>query len=589
IGTSASDHAIAPFLYRLSDGTYRLYYSYYNGTYQRLSYKTSANGINNWSLKTDLGIGTGASDWADAPFLYRLSDGTYRLYYSYYNGIYQRLSYKTSANGITGWSTRVDLGIGTGASDHAYSPFLYRLSDGTYRLYYSYYNGTYWQLSYKTSANGINNWSLKTDLGIGTGASDWAIAPFLYRLSDGTYRLYYSYYNGTYWQLSYRTQTMVSVNSVYESDTLELSSSAQGDRLLVQASIPTGSALSYKIRSRETDGSWSAWTTPISVVTGLSIFDVSALTGKYWRIGFNGTSDGTASWTMGGFAVIPKPAGYSSLIEIVNPADIQNLPAQRYVQYFAFGDTAWNINDVTLQSKFQVLDLKHADFSIGNTNLKNINITTTDIIYNIALSNTETAVFADASLFDAATVATVDLGAKTAIAINMMQARWIAVNILAISPAAITFAVYAKTDLNNSISPRFKLFKADGSTEETKVGTGEDQKYSIAFNVFENKMDDLSTPVTNGKKYWIESVVAGNKVLKSVGFKITGEGSQYLYFSETDDFATAVLANSNYFIFISDVIIGTKIPFYVWSKAPITASVGIKNVEFTYWRWVTGE
>ncbi|MBU1615970.1 hypothetical protein KJ693_11775, partial [bacterium] len=417
IGTSASDHAYALFLYRLSDGTYRLYYTYNNGAFWQLSYRTSANGITGWSARVNLGIGTSASDQAYCPFLYHLADGTYRLYYTYNNGTYDRLSYRTSANGITGWSTRTDLGIGGSGSDHAHSPFLYRLSDGTFRMYYSYHNGSYVQLAYRTSANGTTGWSAQVLLGIGTGISDeaqnpflyqlsggtfrlyychhtngglnlqivyrtsangttgWsgqvllgiggasgnlAQSPFLYRLSDGTFRLYYAYHNSAFWQLAYRTQSMEASVSAYESDTLSLSSSAQGNKLPIQASVPANTTLTYKIRSGETptpDGSWSAWTATTSVVSGLNIFNISALTGKYWRIGLDGTTNGTATWTMGGFSVVPKPANYSSLLEIINPADIQGLAAERYVQYLAFGDTTWNVNDVSLTSKFTAIDL----------------------------------------------------------------------------------------------------------------------------------------------------------------------------------------------------------------------------------------
>ncbi|MBU1767806.1 MAG: hypothetical protein KJ648_06880, partial [Candidatus Omnitrophica bacterium] len=253
------------------------------------------------------------------------------------------------------------------------------------------------------------------------------------------------------------------------------------------------------------------------------------------------------------------------------------------------GDTAWNVNDVTFQGKYQALDLKHSDFSIGNINLKNIGIITTDQIFNIGFSNTETATFGNAAFIDAANVATVDLVAKTAIADNLMQARWVAANITAASPAAVTFVVYAKTDLNNVVSSRFKLYEPDGITEVAKTGLGEDQRYNIITGISENKMDGLPTPQSNGKRYYIKAITAGNKVLKDVGFKVTGEGSQYAYFSEIDDFTTALLANSSYFNFVSDIAIGVMIPFYVWFNALVGATVGVKNIEFTYMRYITGE
>ncbi|MBU0999476.1 hypothetical protein KKG24_04235, partial [Patescibacteria group bacterium] len=54
-------------------------------------------------------------------------------------------------------------------------------------------------------------------------------------------------------------------------------------------------------------------------------------------------------WTMGGFSVVPKAPNYSSLIEIVNPTDIQSLAAERYLQYLALGVNSWNVDMVELE------------------------------------------------------------------------------------------------------------------------------------------------------------------------------------------------------------------------------------------------
>ncbi|MBU1246588.1 exo-alpha-sialidase, partial [Patescibacteria group bacterium] len=330
IGSSASDQTTSPFLYRLADGTYRLYYQYYNGTYWQLSYKTSANGTTDWSARVDLGIGTSASDQAGDPFLYRLSDGTYRLYYNYYNGAYGQLSYRTSADGIIGWSARVDLGIGTSASDHAVSQFLYRLSDGTYRLYYYYNNSAYWQLAYQTSANGITGWSARVDLGIGTSASDQAAGPFLYRLSDGTYRLYYTYYNGTYHQLSYKTQSMVSASSTFSSSILDLGNAYFGDLLAIQLDAPTGTTLTTRVRAGSTatpdaaswdvaGTNWTVGSTPVSATVGTSPqVLVASVPGawnsyRYWQYKLDGTTNGTNTWVVRDVFFIPRATGYGRL------------------------------------------------------------------------------------------------------------------------------------------------------------------------------------------------------------------------------------------------------------------------------------
>ncbi|MBU0999559.1 hypothetical protein KKG24_04670, partial [Patescibacteria group bacterium] len=195
-------------------------------------------------------------------------------------------------------------------------------------------------------------------------ASNWLQYSAFYTETNGGNNAYVVVrHNSSFYRTFYIDDFSVKeihTSSNYESDTFELSSSAQGDRLLVQANVPASTTLSYKIRSGETavpDGSWSGWTLPTSVVTGLNVFDVSALTGKYWRIGFDGTSDGSATWTMGGFSIVPKAPNYSSLIEIVNPADIQNLLAEKYVQWLAFGDTTWNVDGIQIDYLRSYVDL----------------------------------------------------------------------------------------------------------------------------------------------------------------------------------------------------------------------------------------
>ena len=214
-------------------------------------------------------------------------------------------------------------------------------------LYFGSGDGTI--LTYLQRRNPASNWLQYSAYYTETNGGNNAYV--VVRHNSGIYRTFY---------IDDFSVKEIHTSSNYESDTLELSASAQGDRMLVQANVPAGTTLSYKIRSGETaipDGSWSSWTTPVSVATGLNIFDIFALTGRYWRIGLDGATNGTATWTMGGFAVVPKPSDYSNLVEIVSATSTQVLPAEKYVQWLGFGADTWNVNDVSLFSKFTAIDL----------------------------------------------------------------------------------------------------------------------------------------------------------------------------------------------------------------------------------------
>ena len=253
IGSSISDQAYTPFLYQLPDGTFRLYYGYYTNSYWRLSYRTSPDGVTNWSTRMDLGIGSGSNDQTYEPFLYQLPDGTFRLYYAHSTGSYWQLSYRTSNDGVTNWSSQMDLGIGSGTFDQANAPFIYKLINGTFRLYYYYWNN-YPQLSYRTSADGVSGWSGKTDLGIGSATTDQASSPFIYKLTDGTFRLYYHFSDGSNdRQISYRTVPGVFLSSGnLESSAFDTGAPSTFTTLTWNATTPASTSVKFQIRSAST-------------------------------------------------------------------------------------------------------------------------------------------------------------------------------------------------------------------------------------------------------------------------------------------------------------------------------------------------
>ncbi len=185
----------------------------------------------NLGLQQLLNTGVSGGDQATGPEIIRLSTGKYRVYFARYRnystvctggyGVYGNclgwtsyyrweLSYRetTDTNPPTtsctncGIITAISTGLST--TDQATGPEITQLSNGRYRIYYSYYNGAYWQLAYRETtdlnppqANGINL-AARVLLNIGS-SSDIPGSPTIYRQGSGTYRLYYhTYSNATY-------------------------------------------------------------------------------------------------------------------------------------------------------------------------------------------------------------------------------------------------------------------------------------------------------------------------------------------------------------------------------------------------------
>ena len=198
----------------------------------------------NLGTASSLNIGAAGNYDASGPEVIRRSDNSkYRLYYSYYNNnntatctggydgygdclgwtyyydYYWQIAFRetTDTNPPTSWctncGTHTSAGTGSTNTDQAMDPEIIRLSDNKYRLYYAYNSGTYWQIAYRetTDTNPPASTNLGTRVTIGTGSSttNQAKAPKVIQLSTSpyNYRIYYSYYNGTTWQLAYRDTT----------------------------------------------------------------------------------------------------------------------------------------------------------------------------------------------------------------------------------------------------------------------------------------------------------------------------------------------------------------------------------------------
>ena len=112
---------------------------------------------------------------------------------------------------------RQSLNTGGTINDTARDPEGLRIASGTmsgkYRLYYSYWNGSCYQLAYKGTTGMMSeppsstNLGAQNLLGVGSSTVNQAMKPKIILLSSGRYRLYYGYHNNTYSQLAYRDTT----------------------------------------------------------------------------------------------------------------------------------------------------------------------------------------------------------------------------------------------------------------------------------------------------------------------------------------------------------------------------------------------
>ncbi|MDP3902342.1 MAG: hypothetical protein Q8Q21_02045, partial [bacterium] len=214
IGTSGQ--AYAPFIIKLSNEKYRIYYMYRTGgtgSTEQIAYKETTNtnppasGGSNLGAQVTIGMGSPVSSGTQQPpsfFIIQLSSGKYRIYYNYNNGTYWQLAYKETtdtnppASGGSNLGSQVTIGTGSSGSDMALSPFIIKLSNNKHRMYYTYFNGSFSQLAYKETtdtnlpASGGSNLGSRQLINTGSSAGDYAVSPFIIQLSKSKNMIYYT-------------------------------------------------------------------------------------------------------------------------------------------------------------------------------------------------------------------------------------------------------------------------------------------------------------------------------------------------------------------------------------------------------------
>ncbi len=208
------DHVGAPYILKDEEsGKYRMWYSGNRGGYWRILYTESSDGINWEQPVTSINIASeGSWDTADsfAPSIMIEDDGSYKIWYSAYNGSHWRIVYAESEDGIYwdnfyqsmnynvegGWDTR-----------HAYHPNVMK-ENGIYKMWYTANNGTYSRILYAESTNGKDWQAPIRAMDRGQVPDSWdsyhAYSPSVIR-DEGVYKMWYAAHNNSNVRIAFAT------------------------------------------------------------------------------------------------------------------------------------------------------------------------------------------------------------------------------------------------------------------------------------------------------------------------------------------------------------------------------------------------
>jgi predicted GH43/DUF377 family glycosyl hydrolase len=188
-----------------------MWYTGNDGTNSRILYATSADG-NSWTksgVVLDKG-GTYDSVHAAAPSVLKETD--YKMWYSGYDGTNWRILYATSSDGTT-W-TKEGLTIDKGGfydSVHAKSPTVIK-DGGTYKMWYSGYDGSNWRILYATSPTGeVGTWTkqgLAMDCGENPqGYDSESVFDPMVLINSTVYHMWFTGSNGTEQRILHATSS----------------------------------------------------------------------------------------------------------------------------------------------------------------------------------------------------------------------------------------------------------------------------------------------------------------------------------------------------------------------------------------------
>lgn len=185
------------------NSTYHLWYTGFDGTYYRIGYATSSDGVNWTKIPSAPVVDLGPpGSWDDERCVYPfvMKDGTtYKMWYTGFDGSAARILYATSSDGIS-WSKNpnpvLDIGSPSSWDDEAVDSSVVIKDGGEYKMWY-YAHGNAWRIGYANSTDGINwvKYPGNPILNLGPSSSwdDFAVA-FPWVIKEGP--LYKMWYGG---------------------------------------------------------------------------------------------------------------------------------------------------------------------------------------------------------------------------------------------------------------------------------------------------------------------------------------------------------------------------------------------------------
>jgi len=234
----------------IKDGTYKMWYSGFDGDHDRIGYATSNDGITWFRYNDNLCTGNMEEDgvgcifnlgekneWDDyyvfgASIIYDEEEKIYKMWYagcdSSISFCFLKIGYAISTDGIH-WMRHKTPVLFPGAPGSwdvydVYEPAVIK-SGGVYEMWYSGFDGYYNRIGYATSTNGIN-WTKYPDYVLGTGESgEWdslsVETPAVIK-DNGTYKMWYSGQKGL---LSYKigyAENEIGYNILHYPDSISL-------------------------------------------------------------------------------------------------------------------------------------------------------------------------------------------------------------------------------------------------------------------------------------------------------------------------------------------------------------------------------
>jgi len=197
--------AYSPAVIALPEGTYRMYYSGFDGTNSRILSAISSDG-RAWTREPGVRVDIwGQYTAVYSPEVIQLANGTYRMYFSAHSSdpLYANIHSATSTDGLH-WQVMDGICIEHGgifdavlaqspSMVHNADGSLFVYPDGRYRMYYAGFDGSHFRILAASSQDGLT-WrkeGVKLDIG-GPYSAAQVTDPEIVQLPDGSFRMFYS-------------------------------------------------------------------------------------------------------------------------------------------------------------------------------------------------------------------------------------------------------------------------------------------------------------------------------------------------------------------------------------------------------------